>query len=493
MFPYSISSVDIHHSTIKQLQMALEERKITSFELVLFYLSRIATLDQDGPLINSILEVNPDALFIAEALDLERFEKGSRGLLHGIPILIKGNIETSDKMHTSGGALALAHHFAKDDAFLIKQLREAGAIILGKTNLTELANSVSYTMPDGYSSLGGNVKNPYGEFRVGGSSSGSGAAIAMNFASGAIGTETTGSILDPSIQNSVVGLKPTVGLISRTGIIPFSIQQDTAGPMAKTVLDVAIILEALTNQDKDDPATWRKPKELNHLKYSEQLHQFSLSEVKIGVFTDIYPDSAENKYEDQLFEHVLSVLTAAGAKLVYNINIRNYHKEWEWHKLNAEAKHSFDLYLNKQTNLSEARHLGDLIDWNNAHASHALAYGQQGLLDKQQYFKPLANRSYIKELVTDIIEAQKEGIDEALEKYDVDVILFPLDFGSDISARAGYPTIALPAGYQEDGQPYGITIAGTKFSELLLLQLGHAIEKLLPPRQKPQGYSDDSH
>lgn len=487
LFPYSISTVDLDNITIKQLQLALAEGKVTSYQLVLYYLSRIATLDQEGPMTNAILEINPDAIFIAEALDLERKERGSRGLLHGIPILIKGNIETADKMHTSGGALALEHHFAQEDAFLVQQLREAGAIILGKTNLTELANSVSYTMLNGYSSLGGIVKNPYGEFRVGGSSSGSGAAIAMNFAVGAIGTETTGSILDPSIQNSVVGLKPTTGLISRTGIIPFSFQQDTAGPMAKRVMDVAVILEALTKTDQEDPATWRIPEKLKSIKYSECLEDFLLHDVKIGVYTSVFPDS-ENKYEDKLFDYALSLLENAGAKLIYDIEIPTFHQDWQWNKLNAEAKHGFDIYLNKYTQLNHLNHLGQLIEWNNAHATEALPHGQQGLIDKQQYKKPLSNSHYIKELVTDLIDAQQNGIDYALEKYDVDVILFPLDFGSDVSARAGYPTLALPAGYQEDGEPYGITITGTKFSELRLLQIGHAFEKLAQFRKKPKAY-----
>lgn len=242
--------------TIDEIQEKLNNHEITSRELVLMYLSRIAKIDQDGPKINSIIEVNPEALHIADSLDYERKTNGSRGPLHGIPVVIKDNIDTADKMHTSAGSLVLAESYAHEDATLVKQLRDAGAIILGKTNLTEWANFIAEDMPTGYSSRGGQVLNPYGtDFIVGGSSAGSGAAIAANLAVVAVGTETSGSILSPASQNSLVGIKPTVGLISRKGIIPISHTQDTAGPMTRTVRDAAILLNVLTAKDPKDPIT----------------------------------------------------------------------------------------------------------------------------------------------------------------------------------------------------------------------------------------------
>ena len=241
--------------TIHDIQKAMEDGKLTSKELVMYYLHRIAKYDQDGPKINSILEINPDAIFIAEALDHERKTKGVRGLLHGIPVLLKDNIETNDSMHTSAGTIALEQNISSEDAFLVKKLREAGAIIIGKTNMTELANGMSFEMWAGYSARGGQTINPYGtgkdDMFVGGSSTGSAVAVAANFTVLSVGTETDASILSPAVQNSVVGIKPTVGLISRSGIIPFTYSQDTAGPFARTVTDAAILLGSLTGVDEN--------------------------------------------------------------------------------------------------------------------------------------------------------------------------------------------------------------------------------------------------
>lgn len=247
--------------TIQDIQTAMENGEFTSKELVMYYLHRIAKYDQDGSNINSILEINPSAIFIAEGLDHERKIKGVRGPLHGIPVLLKDNIETNDSMHTSAGTIALENYISSSDAFLVKKLREAGVVILGKTNMTELANGMSFEMWAGYSSRGGQVINPYrsgdDDFFVGGSSTGSAIAVTANFTVLSVGTETDASILSPAVQNSVVGIKPTVGLISRRGIIPFTYSQDTAGPFARTVTDAAILLGSLTGIDQLDPATYK--------------------------------------------------------------------------------------------------------------------------------------------------------------------------------------------------------------------------------------------
>ena len=328
--------------TIEDIQVAIESGKVTSKELVMYYLHRIAEYDQGGPKINSILETNPDAIFIAEALDYERKIKGVRGPLHGIPVVLKDNIETNDSMHTSAGTLALENHISNNDAFLVEKLRNAGAVILGKTNMTELSNGMSNTMWAGYSSRGGQVLNPYGDANlfVGGSSSGSAVAVAANFSVLSIGTETDASILSPAIQNSVVGIKPTVGLISRTGIIPFTYSQDTAGPMARTVKDASILLGALVGVDKHDPAT-HKSEGILQVDYSQYLDYSGLKGAKIGVFkagSKTFYESEE--YDAELFEHAIQTLNEEGALVTEDIEIPSYHREWKRVVLLSELKHS---------------------------------------------------------------------------------------------------------------------------------------------------------
>lgn len=271
--------------TIYEIQRAMENGEITSKELVMFYLHRIAKYDQKGPRLNSILEINPDAIFIAEGLDYERKTKGVRGPLHGIPVVLKDNIETGDSMHTSAGSIALENHMASNDAFLVQKLRKAGAVILGKANMTEFANGMSTEMWAGYSSRGGQVLNPYGDgsLFVGGSSSGSAVAVAANLTVLSVGTETDGSILSPATQNSVVGIKPTVGLISRKGIIPFTYSQDTAGPFARTVTDAALLLGAMSGVDEGDAATYKSEGRIEN-DYSIYLDTAGLRGAKIGVF-----------------------------------------------------------------------------------------------------------------------------------------------------------------------------------------------------------------
>lgn len=309
--------------TINDIQKAMENGEVSSKELVMYYLSRIAKYDQDGPKINSILEINPDAIFIAEALDYESVAKGVRGPLHGIPVFIKDNIETNDSMHTSAGTIALENNISGKDAFLVKKLRKAGAVILGKTNMTELANGMSFEMWAGYSSRGGQVLNPYGDadLYVGGSSSGSAVAVATNFTLLSVGTETDASILSPAVTNSVVGIKPTVGLVSRSGIIPFTYSQDTAGPFARTVTDAAILLGTLAGVDKLDPATHKNEGRLQQ-DYTVYLDSMGLKDAKIGVFnkaSNDYYDSEE--YDEELFNNVIQTLGNEGAQVFENIEI----------------------------------------------------------------------------------------------------------------------------------------------------------------------------
>lgn len=472
--------------TIHQIQRAMENGEITSKELIMFYLFRIAKYDQGGIKLNSILEINPEAIFIAEGLDQERKISGARGV-HGIPVLLKDNIETNDFMHTSAGTLALENHLSPTDAFLVEKLRKAGAVILGKSNMTELANGMSSDMWAGYSARGGQVVNPYGDRNlfVGGSSSGSAVAVAANLTVLSVGTETDASILSPAVTNSVVGIKPTVGLISRKGMIPFTYSQDTAGPIARTVTDAAILLNALTGVDKNDAATYKSVGRIEQ-DYTKYLDSKGLSGAKIGVFrkgpVEFYK-SAE--YDDQLFEDVINVLKGEGAKVNEEIDIPSFHREWSWDVSMFELKHSLENYLTELPPQLPVHSLTELIQFNKSRAGEALKYGQDKLEKREHFPNTLRNPEYLHARLEDLYFSQEQGIDLALKTYNLDAILFPAYIGSTISAKAGYPSIALPAGYKKNGRPFGVTMAGMAFSEGMLIKLGFAFEQAANLRRSP--------
>ena len=473
--------------TINEIQVAKENEEITSKELVMYYLYRIAKYDQDGPKINSILEINPDAIFIAEALDYERKTTGVRGPLHGIPVVLKDSIETNDSMHTSAGTLALENHISSHDAFIVEKLRNSGAVLLGKANMTELANGMSNSMWAGYSSRGGQVLNPYGDANlfVGGSSSGSAVAVAANFTVLAVGTETDASILSPAVTNAVVGIKPTVGLISRTGIIPFTYSQDTAGPMARTVTDASILLGALVGVDNLDAATHKNIGRLQR-DYSTFLDSMGLRGAKIGVFkgaSKAFYGSEE--YDAGLFEDAIQTLNQEGALVTEDIEIPSFHREWKRVVLVSELKHSLENYLSKLPSHLPVHSIIDLIQFNKSNADRALKYGQNKLEEIVGLPNTLRNPEYLNAKLDDLYFSQS-GIDFALKKYDLDAILFPSYIGSTIFAKAGYPSIALPAGYKESGRPFGITFAGTAFSEGILIKLSYAFEQATKHRKRPK-------
>lgn len=482
---FDIQHYPIEEATIPELQAALESGEVTSRGLVMQYLYRIAMLDQSGPQINSIIEVNPDAIFIAEALDQERRSRGARGPLHGVPVLLKANIETHDRMHTSAGALALEHHVSSRDAFLVRQLRDAGAIILGKTNMTEWANGMSSSMWAGYSSIGGLTKSPYGDYFPGGSSTGSAVSVAANLTMAAVGTETSASILSPAVQNAIVGIKPTVGLISRSGIIPWSYSQDTAGPMARTVTDAAILLSALAARDEDDPATWRNGQSRSD--YTEFLEPNGLRHATIGVFRSAPPEKYRDsgEYHEQLFNDAIAVLRDAGANVIDDVAIPSFNREWDYNKVNHEFAHSVERYLRSLPAHLPVHSLDELIAWNQSNSEKALKYGQDSLEYRARIENPMGSRQYLLESIADLYYSQDQGIDYALDKYGLDAILFPSYVGADLSAKAGYPSIAVPAGFQENGRPFGITFAGTAFSEAALIRIAYAFEQRTKHRRKP--------
>lgn len=472
--------------TIHEIQSAMEKGVATSKELVMYYLYRIAKYDQDGRRLNSVLEINPDAIFIAEALDNERNKKGVRGPLHGIPVLLKDNIETCDSMHTSAGTIALENYMAEKDAFLVDKLRKAGAVILGKTNMTELANAMSTTMWAGYSSRGGQVLNPYGDpdLFVGGSSSGSAVAVAANFTVLSVGTETDASILSPAIQNSVVGIKPTVGLISRSGIIPFTYSQDTAGAMARNVTDAAILLGAMTGIDKEDAGTFKSDGRIEQ-DYSIYLDADGLKGARIGIFQHASNDFLNSEeYDEILFQNAIQVIQEQGA-ILEEIEIPSFHRKWKWGVNLYELKHSLDNFLSQLPTKLPIHSIKDLIQYNQINKEKALKYGQDKLEERDGYPNTLRNPDYLLSKLEDLYFSQEQGIDLALEEYNLDAILFPSYIGSTISAKAGYPSIAIPAGYKQNGRPFGVTFAGTAYSEGKLIKLAYAFEQATNHRKSP--------
>ncbi|PFP24509.1 amidase [Bacillus sp. AFS073361] len=471
----------LEEATITQIQEKFAQGELTSKELVLMYLDRIAKYDKH---LHSILEVNPDALQIAEALDNERNEKGPRSRLHGIPILLKDNIDTHDKMHTSAGSLALKDSIALHDSFVTEQLRRAGAVILGKANMTEWANFMAIGMKSGYSSRGGQVLNPYGpsKFDVGGSSSGSGAAVAANFATVAVGTETSGSILNPACQNSLVGIKPTVGLISRRGIIPIAHSQDTAGPMARTVEDAAILLTALSGSDKKDPITTTNP--FAQKDFSNHLLTHGLSGKRIGIALEGFIELLSEEKQKVILAAV-DKLKTTGAIVIDNIEIPSAKAAWKYDVLTYEFKPDLNAYLNSLHPLIPIRNITDLIDFNKNNEEKMLEYGQAVLIESEETSGSLTEAAYVNALEFDLYHSKNQGIDFALETSNLEVIVFPSEEGSHISAKAGYPSIAVPAGYTAEGEPVGITFAGTAYSEPLLIEVAYAFEQMTKFRKAP--------
>ncbi|MFC4321655.1 amidase family protein [Litchfieldia salsa] len=472
-------------ATIDDIQEKLTNNEITSKELVLMYLNRIALFDKSGVSINSILEVNPDVLHIASALDAERNTNGIRGPLHGIPVLIKDNIDTHDKMHTSAGSLALANSVASKDSHVAKVLRDAGAIILGKTNMTEWANYMTIGMPSGYSSRGGQVLNPYGPgtFDVGGSSAGSGASIAANLATIAVGTETSGSILSPASQNSLVGIKPTVGLVSRTGIIPIAHSQDTAGPMARTVKDAAILLTVLSSTDEQDPITLTN-RELATIDFTQFLDKHSLKGAHIGIARDVYFDYLSDE-KREVMDRAVEKLQELGANVIDDVIIPSTKAEWTYDVLNYEFKADLNAYLQTLDSSIPIRSLKDVIEFNNNNEDQTLKYGQQLLIESEETSGTLAEADYLRSLEQDIYLSTDQGIDYTLEKHQLDAIVFPNNFGAGIPAKAGYPSITVPAGYTSEGEPVGITFTSRAYSEPKLLKLAYAFEQATKHRKPP--------
>lgn len=473
----------IEEKTIRQLQNALAKGETTSRELVLTYLKRIAEIDASGPKLNAIIEVNPDALYIADKLDAQRKAGKVYGSLHGIPVVIKDNVDTQDRMHTSAGSLLLKDHVAKADAFVVEQLRKSGAIILAKTNLTEWANFIAEDMPTGYSSRGGQTINPYGKsFIVGGSSAGSGAAVAANLATAGVGTETSGSILSPASQNSLVGIKPTVGLISRSGIVPISITQDTAGPMTRTVEDGAILLNVLNGEDENDPITSTNP--FGKKDFTDSLKKDGLKGKRIGVARKPFFEYVSEEHR-KVIDAAIEEVKAAGAIIIEDIKIPSANNDWDINVMLYEFKSAVETYLKTVNVSTDLNTLNDLIQGNRKLGTKALKYGQALFYQAERTSGRLIDADYLNSLVFDQEQSREKGIDAVLADNQLDAIITPNNVGATIPAKAGYPSITVPAGYTPVGEPVGITFTAGQYSEPMLLECAYAYEQSTYHRKKP--------
>lgn len=472
----------IEEMTILEMCELMDKGEISSVDLVKTYLERIALFDKSGPKLNSILEVNPDALHIAEALDAERRQKGKRGPLHGIPIVVKDNINTGDKMHTSAGSLALADLYAPKDAFLVKKLREAGAVILAKANMTEFANFMAENMPSGFSSRGGQVINPYDKDKTpSGSSSGSAVAVAANLCAAAIGTETDGSILSPARENMLVGIKPTVGLISREGIIPISNSQDTAGPMTRTVADGAILLQAMAGVDENDPATW-KGKWNYMINYSKSLNNADMTGLRVGISPAHYKKFT--KEEKEILQEAIEILKGKGIEIVFLKDLYEGIPEESSSVLYHEFKNGINYYLSTVRGRTKMKSLEDIINFNRENEEEALTYGQKVLEDAEEKSGTLTEVDYIMGRLGDIKNYRERCLNKTFDEMNLDAILF-LEWTS-IAAIAGYPSIIVPAGFTAAGIAQGITFIGKPFSEATLIRLAYAYEESSKKRVKPK-------
>lgn len=500
--PPQINPFELDEITISELQDGMKSGKFTAHSLVEKYTERIEEIDKDkhGPAINSIIELNPDGLSIADSLDKERKEKGPRGPMHGIPVLIKDNIDTADRMMTTAGSLALLGSKPLQDSHVAQKLRTAGAVILGKTNLSEWANIRSSHSTSGWSGRGGLTKNPYALDRNPcGSSSGTGAGISANLCAVGIGTETDGSIVCPSSSNGLAGIKPTVGLVSRSGIIPISHSQDSAGPMCRTVRDAAILLGALTGVDPQDAATAASAGK-SHADYTQFCDPNGLKGARIGVARKYF---GFNDAVDALMEQSLDAMKKQGATLVDPADVETLGKfdASELLVFLYELKADLNNYLARLGPNAPMHTLKDIIDFNDRNRQKEMPYFGQDLFLKAEAKGPLTEKAYLDALEKNHQLARTEGIDATMDKYHLDAMVAPTGGpawltdlvngdhvaggSSNAAAVAGYPNINVTAGFIS-GLPVGISFFGRAWSEPTLIRLAFSFEQATKARQSPR-------
>jgi len=488
-------SSSIIEADVTELQTQMQSGKLTAVTLTKHYLDRIKAIDKSGPRLNAIIELNPDALTIAKDLDNERKTSGARGPLHGIPVLIKDNIATADRMQTTAGSLALVGAKAPRDAYLVKQLRDAGAVILGKTNLSEWANIRSTRSTSGWSGRGGLTKNPYALDRnCSGSSSGSAAAIAASLATLAVGTETDGSIVSPASLCSLVGLKPTLGLISRDGIVPIAHSQDTAGPMTRTVRDAAILLTALAGADERDATTAHTI----NTDYTQFLERDGLKGARIGITRNAM---ASNPRQQAVVDQAIEVMKQQGAILI-DVELPNMTKyaDTEVLVLAYELKNDLNNYLAEFGKGSAVSTLADVIAFNEKNRAQEMPYFDQELLIKAQGMGDLNSDAYLQALQNNHQYSRGEGIDQIMKEHQLDALFAStggpawitdyingdhiIDGFSTPAAVAGYPHITVPAGLWA-GLPVGVSFVAGPYAEGMIIKLAYAYEQASKKRTVP--------
>jgi amidase len=499
--PVAPAPFELEEVTIAQLQAGFQSGEHTSVSVTERYIARIAELNLEWPELRAVIEVNPEAHAIADALDAERKEKGPRGPLHGIPILLKDNIGTHDQNTTTAGSLALEGSIPPRDAFIAERLRAAGAVFLGKANLSEWANFRSDRSSSGWSSRGGQCRNPYALDRCpSGSSSGSAVAAAANLCAGAVGSETDGSIVSPASRCGIVGIKPTLGLLSRSGIIPIAHSQDTAGPMCRTVADAAVLLGAMTGVDERDEAT-KASRGKAVEDYTKFLDADGLNGARIGVF---HPRSLQdNPLTDRVLAEALAVMKERGAVIVDPVKIDSASKvgENEFEVLLYEFKADLNRYLTDLGKAAPVRTLKEAIEFNDKNRDRVMPFFGQDIFVLAEAKGPLTDAKYKKAREACVRYARKEGLDAVLAQHKLDAIvassggpawlidLVNGDSGtggsSSLAAVSGYPNITVPAGWAY-GLPLGISFMGPAWSEPTLIKLAYAFEQATKARRPPR-------
>jgi len=496
----TLATFELDELTVDDLQKGMASGRFTAMTLTRKYLDRINDIDKQGPSINSVIELNPDALAIAADLDNERKAGRVRSQLHGVPVLIKDNIDTHDRMTTTAGSLALGGSIPPQDSFVAKKLRDAGAVIIGKTNLSEWANFRSSHSSSGWSGRGGQTKKPYVLDRNPcGSSSGSGAAIASNLAAIGIGTETDGSVVCPANANSLVGIKPTLGLISRAGIIPIAHSQDTAGPMCRTVTDAAILLGALTGIDSRDAAT-KASAGKSLADYTKSLDANGFKGARIGVHRKGF---GFNDAVDKLMNNCIDIIKRRGATVIDPADIPTAGKfdDSELEVLLYEFKADLNEYLRSLGPRAPVKSLKEIIDFNEQYRDREMPWFGQDIMTKAQAKGPLTDKAYRDALNKNHRLSRKEGIDFIMDKHKLDALIaptggppWPTDWVngdhftggySTTSAVAGYPHVTVPAGYVF-GMPVGLSFFGRAWSEPTLIKFSYAFEQATKARRAPQ-------
>jgi amidase len=499
--PQGGGKFDWEELTVRDAQASMTSGRLTARRLTEMYLERVERIDRRGPALNSVIETNPDAVSIADGLDRERKQGRVRGPLHGVPVLIKDNISTADRMETTAGSLALVGAKPLSDAFIVQRLREAGAVIIGKTNLSEWANFRSTHSTSGWSGRGGQTRNPYALDRNPcGSSSGTGAGVSANLALVGVGTETDGSIVCPSGTCGIVGIKPTLGLVSRSGIIPIAHSQDTAGPMARTVADAAALLKTLIALDPTDPVPWKGLRPSWTPDFTKSLDPAGLRGARIGVARKFF---GFNDQVDKLMADAIDVMKREGAVIVDPADIPTHGKfdAPEFDVLLFEFKADLNKYLASLTPGDHPRTLKDLIDFNERNREREMPYFGQEIFTKAEAKGPLTDAAYLKALRSSKSLSQAQGIDALMIKNNLDALIAPTGgpaWTTDLingdhftggsstpAAVAGYPNVQVPAGYVY-GLPVGLSFFGRAFTEPKLIRLAYAYEQATKHRRPPR-------